>query len=79
MGPDLVMGLGQNFLTLVGSGQPFMVWVRIWNIFPKNVKFFNIFLSGQTKTLRVVCKIKSMLGLSQVRAHLYTDLIRAYF
>jgi len=39
----LVMGPVQNFLTRVGSGQPFMVWVRIWKISPKNVKIFNFF------------------------------------
>jgi len=27
----------------VGLGQPFMVWVWIWKISPKNVKFFNFF------------------------------------
>jgi len=32
-----------NFLWL-GSGQPFMVWVWIWKISPKDVKFFNFFL-----------------------------------
>jgi len=50
----LVMGLGQNFLTWVGSGwvdslwlgsgQPFMVWDCIWKISPK---FFNFFALGQ--------------------------------
>jgi len=47
------MGPGQKFLTRVGSGQPFIVWVRIWKISPKNVKFFNFFPSGQKKLLRV--------------------------
>jgi len=42
------MGLGQNFLTRVGSGQPFMVWVWIWEISHKNVNFFIFFPSGQT-------------------------------
>jgi len=47
------MGRGQNFLTQIGSGQifvarvrsgqPFLVWVWIWKISPKNVKFFNFF------------------------------------
>jgi len=37
------MGPGQKFLMRVGSGQPFMVWVWIWKISPKNVKFFNFF------------------------------------
>jgi len=37
----------------VESGQPFMVWVWILKISPKNVKFFNFFLSGQKKLLWV--------------------------
>jgi len=41
-----------NFLWL-GSGQPFMVWVRIWKISPKNVNFFNFFPFGSKKLLRV--------------------------
>jgi len=45
----LVMGPGQNFLTRVGSGQPFMVWVWISKIFPKNIKFFNFFPFGSKK------------------------------
>jgi len=55
----LVMGPGQKILTRVGStfcgsgrvrsGQPFMVWVRIWKISPKNVKFFNFFPFGSKK------------------------------
>jgi len=40
------MGPGQKFLTRIGSGQPIMVWVRIWKISPKNVKFFNFFPFG---------------------------------
>jgi len=58
--PRLVMSMGQNFLTRVGSifcgsgrvrlGQPFMVWVRIWKISPKNVKFF-IFSPSDLKRL----------------------------
>jgi len=34
---------GQFFNALVGSGQPSLVWVWIWKISPKNVKFFNFF------------------------------------
>jgi len=41
--------MGQKFLTRVGSGQPFMVWVRIQKISPKNVKFFNFFPFGSKK------------------------------
>jgi len=58
------MGPGQKFLTRVGSifcssgrvrsGQPFMVWVWIWKIFPKYVKFFNFFPFGSKKSLRKV-------------------------
>jgi len=48
--PGLVMGPGQKFLTRVGSGQPFMVWVRIRKISPKNVKFFN-FLPFRSKKI----------------------------
>jgi len=58
------MGPGQKFLTRVGSKifdpgrvnflwlgsvQPFMVWVRIQKISPKNVKFFNFFPFGSKK------------------------------
>jgi len=39
-------GSGQFFVARVGSGQPFMVCVRIWKISPKNVKFFNFFPFG---------------------------------
>jgi len=55
-----VMGLGQNFLTrvgsgqffvaLVGSGQPSMVLAWVLKIFPKNIKFFNFFPLG-SKTI----------------------------
>jgi len=45
----VVMSPGQKFLTLVGSGQPFMVWVWILKISPKNVKFFNFFPFGSKK------------------------------
>jgi len=37
-----------NFLWL-GSGQPFMVLVRIRKISPKNIKFFNFFSFGSKK------------------------------
>jgi len=49
----VVMGWGQKLLTRVGSGQPFMVWVWIWKISPKNVKFFNFFPMGQKKSIQV--------------------------
>jgi len=55
----LVMGPGQIFFTRVGSGQffvgrvglcqPFMVWVWIWKICPKNIKFFNFLPFGSKK------------------------------
>jgi len=84
----LVLGPGQKFLTRVGSGQPFMVWVWIWKISLKNVKFFNFFLSGQKKSLRVgsestrvegrsasyLLHVKGKLGSGRVRAHLYLKL-----
>jgi len=41
-----------NFLWL-GLGQPFMVWVWISKISPKNIKFFNFFPLDQKKSLRV--------------------------
>jgi len=46
---EIVMGLGQNILTRVGLDQPLMVWVGIWKISPKNVKFFNFFPFGSKK------------------------------
>jgi len=68
-GSFLVMSLGQKFLTLVrsgqfivarvGSGQPFIVWVWIWKISPKNVKFFP---SGRKKSLRVGSKSTRVKG-----------------
>jgi len=33
----------------VGFGQPFMVWVLIWKISPKNGKFFNFLPFGSNK------------------------------
>jgi len=58
----VVMGPGQNFLTQVGSGQPFMVWVWILKISYRNVKFFNFFPSGQKKSLRVGSEISRVNG-----------------
>jgi len=64
----------------VRSGQPFMVWVWIWKISPKKVKFFNfslrvkknLFGSGQkvpgSKVGLIYCRIKVSSG--RVRAHL---------
>jgi len=46
-------GSGQFFVARVGLGQPPIVWVRIWKISPKNVKFFNFFPSGQKKLIWV--------------------------
>jgi len=42
----LWLGLGR-------SGQPSMVWVWVWKISPKNIKFFNFFTFGSKKSLRV--------------------------
>jgi len=58
-----------NFLWLyqVGSGQPFMVWVRIWKISPKNIKFFNFYCFGLGRPL-IYCGSKVSSG--RVRAHL---------
>jgi len=39
---------GQFFVALVGSGQPFLVWVWVWKISPKNPNF-SIFLFGFKK------------------------------
>jgi len=58
-----------NFLWL-GSGQPFMVWVRIWKISPKNIKFFNFFPSGQKKFLPVMSES------TRVKAGLASYLLR---
>jgi len=83
--PMVVMGPDQKFLTRVGSGQPFMVWVWIWKISLKNIK------SGQKKSLRVrskstrvegglafyLLRVKSKLGSGQVRAHLYPMMLVA--
>jgi len=73
------MGPGQKFLTRVRLGQPFMVWVWIWKISPKNVKFFNFFplgskkiSSGRVRSTRVegelasyLLRVKSKLGSGQ--------------
>jgi len=71
---NLVMGPGQKFLTRVGSdqyfvtrvesGQPFMVWVRIRKISPKNVKFFNFFPFESRKIASG--RVRKYLGQSQV-------------
>jgi len=67
----------------LGLGQPFMVWVWIWEISPKNVKFFNFFLFGSKKIFSgqvrkypgqrrvglLYCRSKVSSG--WVRAHLY--------
>jgi len=44
--PKTSDGSGSKFFDpgRVGSSQPFMVWVRIWKISPKNVKFLYFFL-----------------------------------
>jgi len=43
------MGPGQKILTQVWSGKPFMIWVCILKIHPKNVNFFHFFSSSQKK------------------------------
>jgi len=93
----VVMGLGQKFSTLVGSGQffvawsgqPFMVWVWIWEISPKIVKFFNLSLriktnlfgSGQkvtgSKAGRSLIYCGSKVSSGRVRSHLYTIVIKS--
>jgi len=65
-------GSGSKFFELgqVGSiiagrvrlGQPFMVWVWIWKISSKNVKFFNFFPFGLKKFLRVGSKSTGVKG-----------------
>jgi len=62
----------------VRSCQPFLVWVWIRKISPKNVKFFHFFSSGRVKKYpgqrRVgsyLLWVKSKLGLGRFRAHLY--------
>jgi len=50
---ELVMDPGQKFLTWVGSGQPFMVWVWIWKISLKTSNLTIFFSSDQKKSLRV--------------------------
>jgi len=70
-------GSGSKFLTRVGLDQPFIVWVWIWKISPKNVKFFNFFLFGSESTrveggsASYLLRVKSKLGSGRVRAHLY--------
>jgi len=90
---ELVMGPGQNFLTQagsdqffvarVGSGQLFMVWVWIWKISPKNVKF-QFFPFGSKKISsggvkkypgRPLIYCGSKVSSGWVRAHLYKERI----
>jgi len=42
---------GSNFCCSgwVGSGQPSLIWVWIWKISPKNIKFFNFLPIGSKK------------------------------
>jgi len=39
-GKNFWLGSGQFFVAPVGPGQPFLVWVWIWKISPKNLNFF---------------------------------------
>jgi len=60
MGPD------QKVLTRVGSGlgQPFLVWVWVWKISPKNHWFFNFLPFGSKKILSG--RVKKYPGQSRV-------------
>jgi len=68
------MGLGQNFLTRVGSGQFFVA--RVGSGQPFMVE--NRFGSGQkvpgSKPGRPLIYYRSIVSSSRVRAHLYSDL-----
>jgi len=50
----VVMGSGQFFAACLG--QPFLVWVWVWKISPKNLKFFNFFPFGSKKSHQVKSK-----------------------
>jgi len=67
------------FVARVGLGQPFMVWVWIWKISPKQVKFLNFLSfgskkisSGQVRKYPGRRRVKSKLGSGRVRVHLYS-------
>jgi len=65
-------GPGQKVLTWVGSGQSSLVWVWLWKISPKNLKFYNFFASKMGWPL-VYCGSKvcsDRIGPGRVRAHL---------
>jgi len=47
------VGSYQIFVARAGLGQPSVVWVWIWKISPKNVKFFNFLPFGSKKSHRV--------------------------
>jgi len=74
-----------NFLWLglgwVRSGQPSMIWVWVWKIPPKNIKFFkkNLFWFGQKvpgwKAGRPLIFCGSKVSSGRVKAHLYCLLI----
>jgi len=81
----VVMGLGQKFLTQthVGSGQPFMVWVRFGKFTLKmsNFQFFslrvkkNCFGSGRKVpgSKPYLLRVKSKLGLGQGPSLQYSE------
>jgi len=48
----------------MGTGQPFMVWVWIWKISPKNVKFFKFF-QFESKNI-ALGRVRKYPGQSQV-------------
>jgi len=77
------MGPGHKFLTQVRLGQSSMVWVCIWKISPKNIKFFNFFPFGSKKIssgwvkqypgqrrVGLLSTAGQKLGPGRVRAHL---------
>jgi len=74
-------GSRSKFFDPGGLGQPFMVWVWIWKISPKNVKFSslrikkNLFGSGwkvpRSKAGQPLIYCRSKVSSGRVRTHLY--------
>jgi len=73
----LVKGPGQNIFTLVGLGQPSLVWVCVWKIYPKN-QFFSFWIKksllgsvqkvSKSKTGRPLIYCRSKVCSARVRA-----------